>query len=622
VVLALAGAGIAVVSYGRAAEDWRYQLAGLADPFLGRPAPGLSIVVGIILSTILVAVVLASGAVTRRGGPTVDEADSGVIRRWWWVWLLVAAWGGYAAGAAVVTAGGGPVSYGGSLHTEYGAPLDSSADVGVTCRSVVGEPGLVAQVIPAVDGLPMLDLRRVATGTTFEWLSPVPALASSPGARGTVFQPPGVPDRPAPYLEAKTFEGIRADPPISFLGAYDYRVVALEESGLSGVARLEGVRFKDPYRSPDLHWVNLEIANDPWPETFELTLRWTCRAEAAVQALDAATTLPPASCAEATAGGADGATITAIDLGTLGGASSSARDINDQGQVVGIADTGKTYFAHAFMWQDGVMTDLGTLGGDGSWATAVNERGEVAGYSKVPSADAPTDIGHVHAFLWRDGTMTDLGSLGGQTIAVTDLNEEGQVVGWGQTASGEIHAFLWHGGVMTDLGTLGGTESQALGINESGQVVGHSYTGAPGMGNAFLWQDGVMTDLGTSGGWGSSAQAINDEGDMAGWVSEPSGASRSVLWRDRTLVELGSVEGATRGVSALNNRGHVVGADAFGLDGPEKAFLWQDGTTIDLGALVGPWSEAYAVNDCGQVVGASGVARQGSHATWWAASNP
>jgi hypothetical protein len=67
VVLALAGAGIAVVSYGRAAEDWRYQLAGLADPFLGRPAPGLSIVVGIILSTILVAVVLASGAVTRRG---------------------------------------------------------------------------------------------------------------------------------------------------------------------------------------------------------------------------------------------------------------------------------------------------------------------------------------------------------------------------------------------------------------------------------------------------------------------------------------------------------------------------------------------------------------------------
>src|SRR5438552_163587 len=62
--------------------------------------------------------------------------------------------------------------------------------------------------------------------------------------------------------------------------------------------------------------------------------------------------------------------ITLIDLGTLPGRSLSyATGINDQGQVVGYSTT--SYLsndAHAFRWDQDVMTDLGTLGGPTSIA--------------------------------------------------------------------------------------------------------------------------------------------------------------------------------------------------------------------------------------------------------------
>lgn len=50
------------------------------------------------------------------------------------------------------------------------------------------------------------------------------------------------------------------------------------------------------------------------------------------------------------------------DLGTLGGLSAQAHDINDAGEVVGAA-TNAASRSHAFLWRNGSMTDLGTIGG-------------------------------------------------------------------------------------------------------------------------------------------------------------------------------------------------------------------------------------------------------------------
>ena len=110
------------------------------------------------------------------------------------------------------------------------------------------------------------------------------------------------------------------------------------------------------------------------------------------------------------------------------------RDINDHGQVIGIADTADGH-SHAFLW-DGKMHDLGTLGGDTSRAVAINELGQVVG-------SAETEEGTTHAFLWN-GSMHDLNDLIDPSDPLEpfvtlenagDINTRGQIVADGSDTS-------------------------------------------------------------------------------------------------------------------------------------------------------------------------------------------
>jgi probable HAF family extracellular repeat protein len=88
--------------------------------------------------------------------------------------------------------------------------------------------------------------------------------------------------------------------------------------------------------------------------------------------------------------------MTDLGLGTLPQATmSSARGINNKGQVVGYAEAGGYDICHAFLYSDGMMTDIGTLGGESgyntwnSWAYAINERGQVVGRSDLGAESLP-----------------------------------------------------------------------------------------------------------------------------------------------------------------------------------------------------------------------------------------
>jgi probable HAF family extracellular repeat protein len=175
---------------------------------------------------------------------------------------------------------------------------------------------------------------------------------------------------------------------------------------------------------------------------------------------------------------------TDIDLGSLAGLGSVARDLNDSGQVVGFSGTAllpaamgrsqPTVIFHAFRYSHGKMGDLGTLGGTDSSANSVNDRGAVVGYSFTASDAA------IHAFLYSQGRMTDLGTLGGRNSAAAAINDQGAVVGESLTSTSANHGFISRHGRMVDLNSLipassGFVITNAQDINDRGQIVAEGY---------------------------------------------------------------------------------------------------------------------------------------------------
>jgi probable HAF family extracellular repeat protein len=191
-----------------------------------------------------------------------------------------------------------------------------------------------------------------------------------------------------------------------------------------------------------------------------------------------------------------------------------ATAVNLSGQVVG--DAGH----HAFFWSatTGII-DLGGLpGGTVSHATAINDEGQVVGWAETAS-------GSQRAFSWtRRGGMVDLGTLGGVASSASAINDEGQVVGWADTTSGQ-DAFSWTlSGGMVDVGSLGGA-AQAFGVDANGQVAANSLVAGvtSPFGNGpvpFLWSlSGGMSTPFAAGGGVDLGIALNATGEIVGQES-------------------------------------------------------------------------------------------------------
>jgi probable HAF family extracellular repeat protein len=170
---------------------------------------------------------------------------------------------------------------------------------------------------------------------------------------------------------------------------------------------------------------------------------------------------------------------------------------------------------------------LGTLGGTSSVAYDINDHGSVVG-----SAD--DSLGRTRAALWGNSGPVDLGALsGGGWTAAKQINDLGQMVLWGDPLGVAYNrAAFWNGDLSSPvvaLGTFGGNESWAYGLNDNGFVVG-SADEANGTYHAFVWDGAGMTDLGTLGGFYSSAYAINDQGIIVGFAGDATGTYHAVEW--------------------------------------------------------------------------------------------
>ena len=80
------------------------------------------------------------------------------------------------------------------------------------------------------------------------------------------------------------------------------------------------------------------------------------------------------------------------DLGTLGGAFSTARGINNAGHIVGGSLTGGDECHHAFLYVDGEMLDLNDLiepGWEVVHALSINDAGDILAIANNGGGDLP-----------------------------------------------------------------------------------------------------------------------------------------------------------------------------------------------------------------------------------------
>ena len=92
------------------------------------------------------------------------------------------------------------------------------------------------------------------------------------------------------------------------------------------------------------------------------------------------------------------------------------------------------------MWdQEGDLHELGSLGGLSSTANDINDRGVIVGEAQI-------ETGHTRAFIFRNGEMRDLNTLlpknSGWTLErALAISEDGRIVGYGRL-NGESRGFI------------------------------------------------------------------------------------------------------------------------------------------------------------------------------------
>ena len=208
-------------------------------------------------------------------------------------------------------------------------------------------------------------------------------------------------------------------------------------------------------------------------------------------------------------------------LPALNGAkNSSARAINDNGVVAGSSG------GRAVVWINGAVTDIHTFATGSSSAWDVNSNGEVVGTYWGPGSQG-------EAFKWTATTgMQLVRTMSGSSGEALGINDSGVIVGWGAVPGASTnYAFINRDGVPENLGITGGANSASFKVSVHGQIAGRA-----GSNKAALWfPDGAMLVLQPPRAVGSSqANDVNANGWVVGSMTIPgrrSSEKRAIRWR-------------------------------------------------------------------------------------------
>jgi len=304
-----------------------------------------------------------------------------------------------------------------------------------------------------------------------------------------------------------------------------------------------------------------------------------------------------------------------VDLGTLGGSSSWATDVNESDKVIMISSLPGDTDAHIALYSHGHLRDISeeynlVTTDYVAWANAINNRGEIAindpigraallnrghvfeiglgTYSTILAVNEPGKMvgywninGLPRAFSYYRGEVTLFGPTGPQAISgASAVNNSGVIVGWSSVSfTIPVQGWVYQNGVTTLLSPFGHPECVAKDVNTWGDVVGSYYDGTAFHG--FLYENGTFTSIGT----GTNAFAINDSGQIVGEMTfqvptvaalDGGPITHAFLYENGTITDLNSLIDPSLGwelveAFAINNRGSIVGVGY--LDGNVRAYL-------------------------------------------------
>ena len=327
-------------------------------------------------------------------------------------------------------------------------------------------------------------------------------------------------------------------------------------------------------------------------------------------------------CAQAHADRYEITKVTVQRLGTLGGAESVAKDINEHGDIVGWSDISRPE-RHAFLYRGGVMEDLTTAEGTMSEANGINNHlqivGQISGPNRPDSHAFFLDYGSPLRLLY-DGLFPPVPECrtGGvaQKIADAGYIAGDRLVGclpytppyppYNHRAVFWVSA--WDNYVIVSEVSRIGAPSEAYDVNEHTAVVGWD-----AIDGAYRWTLGVREWIQppevpeTQFVWGDArfGRGINDSGRVVGevlidltrsveggltwrpffWSGNPSRRSVVLPVFPDTGVE------ANSGAYEINNQDFAVGyaARRRARDGWDRKFavLWHP----DIGIAQLPFAE-------------------------------
>jgi probable HAF family extracellular repeat protein len=357
---------------------------------------------------------------------------------------------------------------------------------------------------------------------------------------------------------------------------------------------------------------------------------------------DAALGLASGSEANPGGGATRSANVTRVDLGTLGGASSYATDINEGNTVVGWSET-SSGTTHAFRWTAGEgMVDLGTLPGDAmSRAVAV--------------LDGPAETGALILGMsgengqWTPVVWSASGSISALPIPLipgfgfalpTDFNAHGDVVGSDAGGIGIQQGWVWSqadGKYNLSANAQGGSnEGGASDVTTSGLVLlttrASTCSHNPQCWRTYRWSQTRGYDpLGTPGNDPEAdvtGLALSETGTVAGWATAP-GANEPTPYRwdsnsGFTLLANYATGAATFGgyATAVSSNGTVVGADFEPASGSIVASRWlANGGIVKLSPADPNPSIAVAITNLGTIAGWAAISNGVNHAVIWTPSS-